>query len=138
MEVPELAKLAGEAFSMITGADLSYEDLDQDEPLATDPDEEMSIDKVLALDYESNLRWPAPRLVADWWEKHRHRFAVGIRYLAGAPVTVERARHVLATGRQRQRSAAALECALLDRDRPLFEVRAQANVQSRQLSSWTS
>ena len=32
MEVPELARVAGEAFSMITGIDLAYDDLETDEP----------------------------------------------------------------------------------------------------------
>jgi len=32
MENPELARAAGSAFSLITGADLSYEDLDGDAP----------------------------------------------------------------------------------------------------------
>ena len=138
MDTPALARLAGEAFSMITGADLSYEDLDQDEPLAAGRDEETSIDKVLALDYESNLRWPASRRVAEWWERNHQRFGEGTRYLAGEPLAAESALHVLKVGKQRQRAAAALELALLNRDRALFEMRARAVEQCKRLSVWNS
>ncbi len=138
MESPELARLAGEAFTMITGVDLAYHDLDRDAPLAADEDEEMSIDKVLALDDESNLRWPAPNLVAQWWDKNHDAFAPGTRYLAGKPITSEAMVEVLVKGKQRQRAAAALELAVLDPDRVLFEVRARGPLQQEQLATCIS
>ena len=57
MEVPELARVAGEAFTMITGVDIAYEDLEgewpedfeagptespEDEDVEMDPDEDLS------------------------------------------------------------------------------------------------
>ena len=132
MESPDLARLAGEAFTMITGIDLAFHDLDQDPP-ASEQDEDADIEEVLALDHESNLPWPASALVGRWWKEHQAEFAAGTRYLAGHPITFQSALGVLRTGTQRQRRAAALECALLDRDRVLFEVRARGAWQQRAL-----
>jgi len=56
MTIPELARVAGEAFTMITGVDIAYEDLEgawpegfvagptedpEDENVAMDPDEDL-------------------------------------------------------------------------------------------------
>jgi uncharacterized protein (TIGR02270 family) len=87
MESPELARLAGEAFTMITGVDLSYCDLDQDAPPAAAPEGGGDIEEVSDLDYESSLPWPSPELVRQWWAKNRDAFTPGIRYLIGKPIT---------------------------------------------------
>jgi uncharacterized protein (TIGR02270 family) len=137
MENPDLAQLAGEAFTMITGVDLEYADLDQPAPSETDLVDD-SIEKVLDLNYESNLRWPSPALVAGWWDRNQSAFSTGIRYLSGKPITPQTAFEVLVGGKQRQRAAAALQLALLDRDRLLFEVRAPGHHQQRKLAEWTS
>ena len=42
----------------------------------------------------------------------------------GKPITAEHCQHVLRSGFQRQRNAAALELALMRPDAPLFETRA--------------
>lgn len=137
MESPELARLAGEAFSMITGVDLAYEDLDQDPPTPGAAEEE-PIEDIPDLDYESNLPWPSPKLVAQWWEKNGHNFSPGIRHLAGQPIRVQTALDVLRKAKQRQRAAAALELALHRPDQTLFEVRARGHWQQRELTRWTS
>lgn len=137
MELPELARLAGESFSMITGVDLAFHDLDQ-EAAPSDQSEDMSIEEVLDLNYESNLAWPSPTRVAQWWEKNGEGFSPGTRYLAGEPITVTSSLRVLLNGKQRQRIAAALELSLLDSERILFEVRARGNWQERDLTLWTS
>lgn len=137
LEVPELARLAGEAFSMITGADLSFDDLDRDAP-ASEASDEVSIEEVLDLNYESNLRWPSPELIQQWWEKNGHAFSPGGRYLTGGPITPPAARKVLVSGKQRQRAAAALELALLDPNQVLYEVRARGGWQQQDVSAWTS
>jgi uncharacterized protein (TIGR02270 family) len=131
MEVPELARLAGEAFTIITGVDLSYHDLAQDAPVETGDAETADPD------YESNLPWPSPRLVEDWWQKNRQNFGEGVRYLAGRPITAQSATEVLRTGKQRQREAAALELAL-HFQQALFEVRAPGVRQQVELASWNS
>jgi hypothetical protein len=62
--------------------------------------------------------------VQNWWAGRRGAFSAGTRYLLGHPVTVDGLRHILRTGRQRQRAAAAVELALRQQGSPLFEVRA--------------
>ena len=71
-----------------------------------------------------DLPWPDPALLQKWWDAHRGNFQSGTRYLLGQPIEPQALRQVLQTGRQRQRAAAALELALLQPGRPLFEVRA--------------
>jgi uncharacterized protein (TIGR02270 family) len=135
MSSPELARLAGEAFMMITGVDLAYHDLNQDPPPSADQE---TIEEILALDYESNLPWPSPERIADWWQQNQNAFVPGIRYLAGKPVTEQSLRHVLVAGKQRQRAAAALELALLNLDETLFEVRSRGQRQQQMMASWNS
>jgi uncharacterized protein (TIGR02270 family) len=129
MSKPKLARLAGEAFSMITGADLAYLDLDQDPPPGGDEAEE----KALTLGYESNLPWLSPERVARWWGENGKRLSPGTRHLRGARIDRASCLATLAQGTQRQRAAAALELALLDPTAPLFEVRARGSRQEQQL-----
>jgi uncharacterized protein (TIGR02270 family) len=129
MSKPKLARLAGEAFSMITGADLSYLDLDQEPPPGGDEAEE----EALALGYESNLPWPSPPRVARWWSENGKRFTPGTRHLRGARIDRASCLATLAQGTQRQRAAAALELALIDPAAPFFEVRARGSRQEQQL-----
>jgi hypothetical protein len=56
------------------------------------------------------------------------------RYLLGRPITIESLRQALKIGYQRQRAAAAIELALLNPGKPLFEVRAPAHRQQRLLA----
>jgi uncharacterized protein (TIGR02270 family) len=137
MESPPYARLAGEAFTMITGVDLAYHDLSTDPP-AEAAAEEQDAEDIVPLSYESNLRWPSPVLVEHWWAKHETEFAPGIRHLGGKPVSVPQATAVLAHGKQRLRAAAALELALLVPESALFEVRARGSSQERELAAWTS
>jgi uncharacterized protein (TIGR02270 family) len=136
MESPALAKLAGEAFTMITGVDLAYADLDQDAPSGPDAGETASaIEEVTPLDYESNLPWPSAFLVAQWWAKNQLAFSAGTRYLGGNPITAQSAVEVLTNGKQRLRAAAALELALINPNQVLFEVRACGSAQEKRLAA---
>lgn len=125
MEVPELARVAGEAFSMITGVDLAYEDLEGEWPegFEAGPTEEPE-DEDVEMDPDEDLPWPEPELIAAWWNKKKGEFRTGTRYLVGKPVSAEHLHQVLRTGYQRQRVAAALELAMLRPGQLLFEVRA--------------
>jgi len=140
MESSDLARLAGEAFTVITGVDLAYHDLDRDPPvLAPRQNEEATLEETVAdLDYESNLRWPSAERVAEWWEKNVHAFTPGLRHLGGQAITPKSALDVLTKGKQRLRAAAALELALLNPEQPLFEVRARGDWQERALHVWNS
>ena len=125
MTVPEVSRVAGEAFSMITGVDLAYDDLDGEWPegFEAGPTENPE-DEDVAMDSDEDLPWPEPSLIQAWWEKNKNNFRVGTRYLVGKPITVEHCQQILNTGFQRQRRAAALELALLQKDEPLFNTSA--------------
>jgi len=125
MKVPKLARIAGESFSLITGANIAYEGLDGEklEGFEAGPTENPEDEKV-AMDADLSLPWPDPPLVQKWWNARQGNFAKGTRYLLGQPITSESLGLALKNGYQRQRAAAALELAILKPGRPLFEVRA--------------
>jgi uncharacterized protein (TIGR02270 family) len=125
MNFPVLARIAGEAFTMITGIDLAYDDLEKNAPEGfeagpTENPEDENVD----MDPDEHLPWPDAALIQKWWTKHKSRFQNGTRYLLGKPISIEWLRQVLRIGRQRQRAAAALELAIRQPGQPLFEVRA--------------
>lgn len=125
MKDPKLARVAGESFSMITGVRLDYDKLEGQKPEGfeagpTDNPEDENVE----MDPDENLPWPDAALVQKWWNARQGNFAKGTRYLLGQPITPESLRLALKNGYQRQRTAAALELAILKPGRPLFEVRA--------------
>lgn len=139
MQEPPLARAAGEAFALITGADLAELDLelrstpDYDAGPSDDPD-----DPEVAMDPDTDLAWPDPALVAAWWQANEQRFANGQAHLLGAPLSEAQCHQVLRKGWQRQRVAAA---ALLARFQPrqvLFPCSAPVPRQERLLSEMTN
>lgn len=120
-----LARLAGESFTMITGVDLTYRNLErkQLEDFNAGPTEDPK-DENVEMDPDDNLPWPESALVQRWWDKNRSQFQNGTRYLLGKPMTAEWLKTVLRDGRQRQRAAAALELAVRNPGQPLFNVKA--------------
>jgi uncharacterized protein (TIGR02270 family) len=134
MVVPKLARVAGESFTMITGVDIAYEDLEGEWPegFEAGPTENPE-DEDVALDPDEDLPWPNPELIDQWWSKNKSRFRSGTRYLLGKPISVEQCQHVLRYGYQRQRTAAAIELAMLQPGQPLFEVRAPGFRQQQML-----
>lgn len=133
MAEPAVAREAGEAFTLLTGADLAWENLDGEAP-----QEEVAVEDEAAAKESEDLPWPAAEKVAAWWHHHQRDFQRGTRYLAGRPISDTHLRDVLRQGTQRQRAAAALEWGLRKPQAPLFEVRAPAIVQARRLATWTS
>ncbi len=136
MQAPELARRAGEAFSMITGVDIAYEDLETDAPgdFQAGPTENPEEEDV-EMDPDEDLPWPDPELIGAWWHDNQKSFQSGKRYLAGHAISSEYCMHVLINGFQRQRMAAAMELTLLHPGRPLFEVRAPGYRQQRLLTA---
>jgi uncharacterized protein (TIGR02270 family) len=134
MRVPELARVAGESLTMMTGVDITYEDLEGDRPegFESGPTEDPE-DENIEMDPDENLPWPNPELIQKWWNNHRSNFQSGTRYLIGKPITEEWLQQVLRIGRQRQRAAAALELVLKRPGQPLFEVRAPGFRQQQML-----
>ena len=130
-DCPECHRVAGEAYAMITGVDLAYDDLDRDEPegFEAGPTEDEN-DENVALDPDEDLPWPNPDLVKARWSTQQANFSVGTRYLLGQPMNNEATlTEALKAGMQRQRAAAAIELALRQSDRPLFEVRGRGDRQ---------
>ncbi|MBV6471037.1 MAG: hypothetical protein NBKEAIPA_02964 [Nitrospirae bacterium] len=125
MAKPEVARVAGESFTMITGTDLAYEDLEGEKPegFEAGPTENPE-DENIEIDPDEDLPWPNPQLVERWWASHRLGFTNGTRYLLGKPMTVDWFNEVLRTGKQRQRTAAAIELSMREPGRPLFNTSA--------------
>jgi len=125
MKTPELARVAGESFTTITGVDIAYQDLEGERPegFESGPTEDPA-DENVEMDADENLPWPDPTLIEKWWQSCRSGFQPGTRHLLGKPITIDWCKHVLRVGRQRQRAAAALELAMRQPGTPLFEVRA--------------
>ena len=136
MSTPDLARPAGEAFSLITAVDLAYEDLDTDRPedFEAGPTEDPE-DEDVSMDADEDLPWPDPGLLQQWWAENGSRFQPGTRYLRGWPITAESMNLALREGAQRQRASAALELVLLQPQprQPLFEIRAPGLRQQRLL-----
>lgn len=139
MELEEVKRIAGEGFSMITGVDLAYADLDGEPPEGYEagPSEEPEDEKV-DMDPDEDLPWPEPELVRKWWQQHRGEIRPGLRYLWGKEITPVSLKDALTSGNQRQRAAAAIELAILQPMQPLFEVRSRGKDQLKRLGAWTS
>ncbi|HML76994.1 MAG TPA: TIGR02270 family protein [Geobacter sulfurreducens] len=136
MDTPTIARVAGEALTMITGIDIELEELAGSRPEGfnagpTDDPKDLNV----AMDADENLPWPDADRVAAWWDKNKGRFQSGTRYFLGKPVSPEHLRLALKTGLQRQRAAAALELARMNPGRPMFEVRAPAARQRKEVAA---
>ena len=134
MKVPELARVAGESFSLITGADIAYENLEGEKPegFEAGPTENPE-DEDVAMD-----AGPEPALARsgagpEVVERPPGEFRQRNALLAGPADHAGILRQALKTGYQRQRAAAAMELAILKPGRPLFEVRAPGFRQQQML-----
>jgi len=115
MKVPEYAKIAGEAFSTITGIDLEQAQLIDKQARTLDDiieEEEKAVDE-LAFDEDLNLPMPHAEKISQHWQQLRPQFTAGQRYFLGRPVTPHLLKHTFLYGHTRHRMAAALELALL-------------------------
>lgn len=105
-----LARVAGEAFTLITGIEIERQHLTRTIPRETVLALEDS-DLGNALD-DINLPWPDPDKTADYWRAQRDRLQPEQRHFLGQPVSVPILTEQIDTGYQRQRRAAAYELAL--------------------------
>jgi uncharacterized protein (TIGR02270 family) len=145
-ENEEVARVAGEAFEMITGLNIFVESLEvipeQPEPTQEEEPEEQTVEELLAdeddddedLGEDLGLVVPDPGKMTPWFEQNKDRFEAGQRYLCGQPITPGSCQSILRTGQQRQRIAAALELSLAHTGTPMFECRARGDRQLRRLS----
>jgi len=130
MRNPAVAPLAGEAFTLITGLDLTR--LEYQCRPAEGEGAAKSDDRA---DEDAALPQPDAERVASWWEANRASFTPGVHYFVGAPLSREHCLQVLKRGFQRQRILAAYHLCLLEPGTPLFEWRAPAPRQQRLLAS---
>jgi uncharacterized protein (TIGR02270 family) len=128
------ARIAAEAFTNITGADLLDEKLAAEKPpsFESQPTDDAE-DENVGMDPDENLPWPDANLMAKWWSQHKVNFQKGTRYLLGQSISVDWCQQVLRKGRQRQRAAAALELAIRQPGQPLFNVAAPGFRQQQML-----
>ncbi|WP_417692525.1 TIGR02270 family protein [Pseudomonas sp.] len=121
------ARVAGEAFSLITGADLALLDLElQDLPdFDAGPNDDPQ-DSNVTMDPDENLPWPDPQLITVWWQAHGGDFQAGVGYVLGQMQSEASFRHALAQGQQRQRIAAACGIARFRPTEVLFPTSAPA------------
>lgn len=119
MRTPGLTRIAGEAFTIITGIDLEahkliLEDIPElDEVLPDDGAQNEDIDS----SEDQNLPFPDTAKLAAVWQKYQQRFAPGQRYFMGQMLNGDHQisnhlRNTYQNGTQRQRAAAALELSL--------------------------
>jgi len=122
-----LARVAGEAFSLMTGADLALLDLElQDLPdFDAGPNDDPE-DSNVVMDPDENLPWPDPQLIAAWWQAHASDFQAGVGYVLGLQQSESSYQQALIRGQQRQRIAAACGIARLRPTEVLFPTSAPA------------
>ncbi len=119
MRIPVLTRLAGEAFTTITGIDLeehrlALEELpDLDALFANAGPNEDPADANVDMDEDERLPFPDVDKVAAVWQKYQQRFVSAQRYFMGQGMTAEHLTAAYASTNQRQRRAAAIELALL-------------------------
>jgi len=136
MADPMLARLAGEAFTTITGIDLAWNNLEI-KPMqgaeAADADDPEAVD--VAMDEDEGLPWPDPVGLLSWWDANASRYpAAGERSFMGAVPSWSHCLRVLRGGCQRQRAAAATYLCLLRPGTQLFPTAAPAWRQERWLT----
>jgi uncharacterized protein (TIGR02270 family) len=131
-------RLAGEAFSLITGLDLAWLDLEVKPPenFESGPNDDPN-DPNVDMDEDDGLPWPDAIELQAWWHANSQRFQPGMRYFMGQPLNRDHCLRVLQEGFQRQRIAAAFYLSLLNPGTPLFEWRAPARRQQRLLAEMT-
>jgi len=110
----ELAKLAGESFSTITGVRLAgalteIGKTDNTGPPEVEDDDDASLPVVKP---EDNLPVPNAARVRAWWEKHRPKFQPEARLLYGQPATGVGLHQAIAAGPNWRRRVWLLELAM--------------------------
>jgi uncharacterized protein (TIGR02270 family) len=130
-----LARLAGESFSLITGLDLAWLDLERKPPenFESGPNDDPN-DPNVEMDEDDGLPWPDQAKIQAWWNENSQRFQPGVRYFMGLPLNPEHCLRVLKEGFQRQRILAAHYLCLLKPGTVLFNTSAPAWRQQRLLA----
>jgi uncharacterized protein (TIGR02270 family) len=133
MHNPVFSRIAGEAFTTITGIDLKehnliLENIPKLENILPDNDIEDISDNI----DDGNLEFPDVNKLAALWQKYQTRFLVGNRYFFGKIIndnaeTLTHLRKIFINGNQKIREAAALELSLLNDSQYLLNHKEKIN-----------
>lgn len=122
MNQPEYARVAGEAFSQITGINLEEHKLDLDIPEHASIPNDDNVDEDVDMDEDENLPWPNVDKLKAVWHRNGGQYAPGQRLFLGEKFSMPFLKQQIATGHQRWRWAASIELALIDGSAPLFNI----------------
>lgn len=139
MDDPQVARLAGESFSFITGLDLAYLDLEKDAPdeILSGPNDNPE-ESDISIDKDEDLAWPDSSKIQLWWNANKHHFVDGQCYFMAEQASGKHCIEILKIGYQRQRHAAALYLSILDPKTGLFPISAPGWRQKRWLKNITN
>jgi len=138
MRDPKLARMAGEAYSAITGANLVRDSLAAPEPEdapSLPPIEEDALDADLVP--TAPELWPLPDLdaVRAHWARIRSGYASGVRHLGGRPISLGVLVDTVEAGPMLRRPGLILEAAIRTGGQYDVEPRAFAHVQRRMMAA---
>lgn len=122
MQDEATAKIAGEAFSLITGVDLQSSEL----VIESNIDDEQHRDEELTDNGEdSELPVPDPDKLKRFWMNNGRNFIAGKRYFLGRTISADYIKSQLNAMSQRQLMASSYELALIDSSMPLLNHKAK-------------
>lgn len=131
---PELSRLAGESFSMITGVNLKKEKLINEKPQeqkitsSTEEDGEEFV-----TDPDEDLPFPDCEKLNAWWQSNSAKFDKRVRYRNGQPHSKQVLIDILKNGILPYRHYAAFELALID---PAYQYLETHDFSIRQRREW--
>jgi uncharacterized protein (TIGR02270 family) len=124
MAEPQLARIAGEAFTILTGAPIAGTLIAAPPADHVAGPTEHPDDDDVALDPDEHRRWPNADAVAAWWQQHASDYVAGVRHFLGQPVADQVLHAALRLAPQTVRALAALKLAAQSPGQPLFPVDA--------------
>jgi len=131
MKDPKAARIAGEAFSAITGLELRGELCVEEDRKRKKlvPLEEDDLDANLVPGPEKDLPVPNVAGVEQWWSKNRTRFNPALRYVNGLALNGSALIEAFRSATMRRRHALAFEIAVRTRGEVRIETRTWAKLQ---------
>ena len=126
MTKPELTRIAGWAFSQITGINLEKTNLTVESPedIESEPTDDADDENIL-IDEDEDLPWPDRHKVARLWQVHSRTLQSGQRYFQGQEITKQVLDKVFVNENQQQRELAALQRALYDKHTTFVNIKAR-------------
>jgi len=130
MDAPETARVSGEAFSLLTGINLTANNLSREDPVKLDAEPlDSADDDNVEMDPDQDLPWPDAEKIKQWWSQNQQNYYADKRYIGGRELSIGSLKQMLKQANQRQRLFASNILALYDRNHPLFNTQAPAKRQ---------